>query len=365
MSEHAILPCSASDEWGNCGGWLALNAGLEVEETDEMRWGTECHEYSEKWLGGCLKADRRPPPTDDVEMLETARMYVEHCDSLMVLHSVFNPLIECKVDPGINPNVWGTGDFAFYSPNKKRVVVRDFKTGRKLVEPDSDQLKLYAMGVMEHYELQDTDVYVDLGVVQPRGYHKNGPIRSKIIPAIELRADRTRLMAKAEENISGVGKLQSGEHCLNCNARFRCPAAQEYSQSIATAPVINEPSAAELGVLITHIEKSIKFLEKMKSSYSGVLEGKINDNEQVPGWALVPTYARSEKWTKPLEEIKTLGSLFGKKLTKEELITPAQAVKLGIPREVINYYCTKNKTGVKLSRTDPSEIANIFKGDKK
>lgn len=365
MSEHAILPCSSGKEWGNCDGWLALNETLPPQpDTDASIWGTECHDLAEKWLSQCTRANRQPPPCDDKEMLETAELYVMHCMALMDETRCYTPLIEERVATGnrVSNHVWGTCDFALYS--KGTLYVRDLKTGKLLCHPDDEQLILYAIALLDHFQVDDQTAIVDLGIVQPRGFHRKGPIRTVRMPAYELRNHANRLAMRAARNLARDGQTQAGPHCYNCNARTRCPAAIATAQALpylVAEAVPAELQPAEAGLILKQTRRAIKFLEQMEKAYAGEVEGLVLAGTVVPGWGMANTYTRSKEWTVTDEQVLMLGEIYDVEVSKTELKTPTQVQKAGIPEDILNGYCTRRKTGVKLTESDDTEIANIFK----
>lgn len=370
MSEHAALPPSSAKEWGNCDGWLVLNESTpEPPETDAAHWGTECHAIAASRLESARTGGLGQPACTDSEMDECAQLYVDHCYGLMRAASVYGGDrlgIEAKVQTRI-PGVWGTVDFYVYDEAGRVLYIRDLKTGRLLIDPDDDQLVLYADGVIELLGLSDLDISVDLGVVQPRGFHPAGSIRTMRGAATDLRGRLNQLTDRAEANQSRKGEAQAGPHCYQCKARTRCPAAIESGQSLLYAVSEAVPAdlqPAEVGLLLRDTRRAIKFLGQMEKAYSGQAEGLIKAGQRVPGWALQTQMARSKDWTVDDEQVLLLGQLYGADFSKPGLITPSQAEKKGIPADVISGYCTRRQIGVKLSESNDDDLANIFRNIK-
>lgn len=369
MTDHAILPPSSASEWGNCDAWLRLNeAAPEPPETDEARWGTECHALAQLMLEAHKRRAEPPPRREyDPEMYETAKLYADHCGRLMAEHHIFGGKslgIEARVHmKRVHPGaVWGTSDFYLYDYKGHVLYVRDLKSGHLLCEPDDEQLMLYAAGAIEALGLNELTVTVDLGIVQPRGFHRDGPIRTVRMPASDMRARLNQLAQRAEANLARDGKATAGEHCYNCNARTRCPAALALGPQLlqlSTEGVPTEPSASEVGLLLTWTQRAIKYLRQMEKAYEGELEGHLRAGRIVPGWAIESAEGR-EYWTADREQVLAVGALFNVTVDKPELITPAQARKAGIPSEIINLYCTRRNNGTKLVEQTDKSAAVIF-----
>jgi hypothetical protein len=96
---------------------------------------------------------------------------------------------------------------------------------------------------------------------------------------------------------------------------------------------VNELNEAELGFELQLLNEAIIRLKARIEGLSDDINYRIHDGKQVPGFSLVAVVGR-EAWTKPVDEIIVIGSLFGIDLSKPGVKTPAQARKLGIPDEV-------------------------------
>lgn len=361
MTEHAMLPPSAGKEWTNCHGWLPLNALSPPEEqTPEAEWGDQAHAMAAPAIMDAARTGQfKLPDCDDNEMSETVRFYVNHCLNLMRSTSCFTPLVEHRVDTGhsLHAEVWGTCDFILYDPVNKVLYIRDFKTGRILIEADDPQLIIYAIGAIQTLELDDQEITVNLGVVQPRGYHHEGSVRTRKFKGYELRGLANQYHAAAEANLRG-GKLKTGTHCYQCSARLNCPAHIEAAQmlpEIIKLPIVGQPSSIAKGLLLKQTKRAIKYLEQLEK----ILETHVEaDIKNVPGWNLEPAYARSKDWLVSEDQIVALGTLLGKDFQKKSVVTPAQAIALGAPEDIVKSYSTRRKVGVKLVET--KDVSYLF-----
>src|SRR5205085_9695018 len=97
-------------------------------------------------------------------------------------------LIEISILHDLN---WGTPDAWVYSPRSLTLDVFDFKFGHGFVsEFENWQLIGYAAGFLESLGIDghaDQALRVNLHVVQPRAYHRAGPVRTWSVLASDLR----------------------------------------------------------------------------------------------------------------------------------------------------------------------------------
>src|SRR5690606_938184 len=92
--------------------------------------------------------------------------------------------------PSIHPLFYGTSDFCFLDADARTLHVWDYKHGAGIVVEveDSPQLKYYACGMLEDLGLWDDIDRVVLHIVQPRGWHSDGPHRIWSISTDDLDA---------------------------------------------------------------------------------------------------------------------------------------------------------------------------------
>jgi hypothetical protein len=101
-------------------------------------------------------------------------------------------------------------------------------------------------------------------------------------------------------------------------------------------------------------------LKALKTGYEEQVKATIKGGTAVPGWCLQPTAGR-EKWQKSQVEVLAMGQLFGVDLKKDDVITPNQARKAGVPNEVLAVYSGR-ETGLELKPESTDKARMIFEG---
>lgn len=132
-------------------------------------------------------------------------------------------LCETRVDLGfVAPDMFGTVDAAIvnYLGNLK---VYDFKYGAGFVveAKDNPQLIYYALGLAYKYDFLFEEV--TLSIIQPRGFHKAGPIREFTMSVHALRLWEERFRRGVEAAMKPRAKMVSGYWCKFCPAKNICP----------------------------------------------------------------------------------------------------------------------------------------------
>ena len=140
----------------------------------------------------------------------------------------------------IHEQLFGTLDLRIWLPNRRVLIVVDYKYGFQDVDvgtPDDPnaQLAAYAIASIEALApaVRDTISEVWLAVYQPRVPLGDPAKLLKLPPAwIEVERNRLREEVKAVES---PGAPRPGDHCRYCPAKGVCPAVQNALQTALTA----------------------------------------------------------------------------------------------------------------------------------
>ena len=382
-----MLKCYASKAhiWGKNNGCTA-NPSMEMlipsmEPNEDAQEGIAAHDLAYKinhdlLNGGAPSPDRskfvgKLSPngigiTD--EMLDAVEVFTGDVYDHMVKSGIFNGDyigFEETLDIGITGVPPGKCDAFLYDYRNRELIVWDYKHGRNPVDAfEFSQGILYVKALLEKFNvngIEDRQTTVVIKVIQPRCYKKKSAIDEWRVKASDLRSYFNILEAKAEEAQRNP-KVKTGPHCGSCNARHTCEAALKcglnlYEMSFQSMPlnISNEALALQYEI----IERALEQLKDIQTAYKEQIEYKLKRGESLPNYKLEPTFSRL-KWVKSYDEVKYLGDLLKIDLTKKELITPSQAVKLGIDAEVIKHYSERVQTGVKLNKINTQTAKRIF-----
>lgn len=247
MGEHAKLSPSASSRWMMC----AVAPRREAESPDtsspSAEWGVAAHSVLERAL---VSGERATPQTandiyypleekvkkveDLAEMVATVNACFEYVMSQKQACSPCDLRTESKVNPGAMVNTrdcWGTADSILVSHDTLEII--DFKSGAGIQrEPWDSQLRLYALGALAEYGGKEAPfTVIKCTIVQPRGYHPKGPIRSfdyTISDLLDWCVDEFA-PAVVRTNDPNAVATPSEEGCRFCKAKSTCSELSTWS----------------------------------------------------------------------------------------------------------------------------------------
>lgn len=360
MPHSKLAPSSASRRVA-CPGSRALEARYpEKIESDKAREGTAAHWVAQQYLL-CNYALPSTTPQGELitdEMLDGAHVY-EHEIKWNNRETEVNLHIEEKTDISIvHPDCWGTPDCWFIVDGHLHLF--DYKFGHGFVEVfENWQLLEYAAGVVSTQPLVTT---ITLTIVQPRCYTKEGPVRSWTLSAAQLQ-EYTRRLQIAEALASEPNAVcNPSPECKNCKGRQACTALQNTAANVADLSTENQSydlSPLQTGLELKYLRVALSMITARATALEEQARSMITRGEAVPGFRLEPGQGR-ECWTKNKEEVLALGEIMDLNLAKpQDVITPAQARKLGLPEDIVSFYSKRTAGGLKLVEND--NAAKVFR----
>lgn len=334
---HSPLGASSYYRWKACPGSIRQSKGIESQASAYAEQGTRAHEAAALMLSG------RKPDTDfDPEDLTAIETYVDFVKSLINSGSAQEiwSKIEHRFDlTKLYPQLYGTADAVIYNYQLQKLVVIDYKHGAgipvEVVDPQTkqpnSQLMYYGLGAM--YELNLPCRSVELVIVQPRCFHKDGPIRKWTTSPETLLDFAGELITDAELTKCADAPLKVGEWCRFCPAAaVNCPAVRE--KSLATARQVFSPTSPYSGEALS---EALHMLPTMEAWIKGVREFAYHEAQHgrcPPGWKIVAKRA-TRKWKQDwtAERIAQEVGLKPPEVYDTKIKSPAQIEKL-IPKSL-------------------------------
>jgi hypothetical protein len=211
MSDHSVYAPSSAGIWLNCPASAQLSELYKEEDSEASSLGTIAHGV----LEDCVTFGTEPqhPDTEIVEGIELALAFVN--DTLLRYPGGVTLYVEKRLTIP-NTDVWGTADLVAVSPDV--IHIADYKHGWVPVDVvrNSQMLTYLAAAIAE---FGPRSRYL-LSVIQPRYYHKDGPIRTYDVPAVDLMEYAIQL----DWSLANPGVFRPGKHCKYCKARGACKA---------------------------------------------------------------------------------------------------------------------------------------------
>ena len=378
--EHSTIPPSSAARRVQCpGSNLMESLHPETEESDDAREGTASHELAALMVESASRA-RTAWPDEAVgqaasngviwtqESYDAAEMYAEAIREVMLATSTFTPHVEDRVEVSrIHPELWGTTDCWLFDKNSGTLYDWDYKYGHRPVEIfENWQMIEYVTGILDKLEidgLADQHTRVVMTIVQPRAYHRDGPIRSWSVLASDLRGYVNRLIDVEAEALGPDPGTRAGAECRDCTARHACDTLHAACGSVLEfvgkpIPVSLEPDA--VGTLLVMYRRAADILKAGLSGLEAHAEGLIASGGTVPGFAMEQGYGR-QKWTEDNDSIIQMCDLLSVDIRKPaEPVTPKQALKLGVDESVITEYSITPRTDAKLVPATQTIASAVF-----
>ncbi|MGE0278302.1 MAG: DUF2800 domain-containing protein [Nitrospiraceae bacterium] len=351
--KHARLSASGSHRWMHCTGSVRATAGMESKSSKYAIEGTAAHELA----AACLTENRSANAQASIwnyattvydekdvghvipvtqEMIDAVQMYVDYVRERAVGGEL---RVETEFDlaPLKPPEpMFGTADAMIWFPDKLFLEVADLKYGQGVTveAEDNSQLMMYALGAV--VALGKRPERIRVTIVQPRGHHDEGPIRSYEFTWAELVEFKNKLFGKAKETQDPNAPLTPGPWCKFCPALPTCSA--HHKLAVATAqeefsvlsdegalPPPDQISPEQRRFVLENAQVVIDWLQSVQAdALARVLRG-----EEVEGFKVVE--GRSNRKWKDEERVEMYLTRKGLKVDERrtsKLISPAQAEKI-------------------------------------
>lgn len=352
--EHALLPPSSAGRVIQCPASLFMCSQYpEAEDNPKALEGTQAHEVNLALFTG------KPVPSFATEeMLDGADLW---CEAL----NPYRDGMKCEERVNcfeIHPDNWGTPDAWHYDESTATLRVWDYKFGHRHVEIyENWQLLNYAAGIWTSggYNISN----FELTIVQPRSYHSDGPVRSWTVNRADMEVYVVKLQKAWAAALLPEPATRTGKNCRDCSARHACPTLQEAALIAVDMSGHNIPfdlTDNAIGRELHLLKSAQEVLEYRIDGLENEVLARIKQGKPIRGWMTKQGEGR-EKWAKPIDEVIALGEMMGVDIKKPTALTPKQAIKAGLPAELVRTY-TEVPTGeIKLIADDNNVARSAFR----
>ena len=245
----------------------------------------------------------------------------------------------------IHEECGGTPDA--YSVKDGVLRVWDYKFGHAFVDVfENWQLVEYAVGIYNSTTEYVSEV--ELTVVQPRCYRAGGLVRNWRVPIAKLDEYGLRLSDAEAASMEPNAELRVGPECTNCSARHVCPALRKAGNAGSDYATESTPEPLDDGWLGRELATLTDMRELMSARISG-LTAEALARGGAPGWIIERGVGR-KRWARPISEVVAMGEMMGIPVAKPGAITPTQAIKAGLPAELVNTFSETPAGEIKLVR---------------
>lgn len=362
---HMRPSCAAV--WSICSGSVDMRAkhpdAPDEADSEVTEDGTACHWLASEMWEGRTPAEGTLAPNGRVlteEMFDAVAIYhrvLRSWPNVVAVCEQYVPITRIHAGFGGTPDAWA------YNPDTRTLYIADLKFGFRFVEVwENLQLICYACGLLDLLQLSWADTTLEFTIVQPRSFHREGPVRTWRTPASAI---EPFVVLLAEAAVQPTRYLPN-PGCYDCPGRHECVAYQNAALRACEISYgggdTHELAPAALGKELALLKDAERKIAGRLSGLEVQAEHLLRDGKPVPGWRLQASFAR-ERWQEgAADALLTLAEKFygGVSITKPPaLITPNQARKV-LPESVVAMYAHKPSTGVKLTKADPLEARKAF-----
>lgn len=356
MAKHYLLSPSGSKRWMVCPASLRLPQ--ESSESSYAAEGTAAHSLAEAcWFCSLDAIDFIGREIDGFlvteEMAGAIAIYVDTIRDRARKLGASDDQVHLEVTL-VHPTMdffGGTIDCRIETDTHRCII--DLKYGAGItVEVDNPQLDCYvALADAQVSHWKPTEVVI----VQPRVKHEGGPVRSRQVTEKDL-ADFSLKLGEVVKNLKDFATheveaedVHPGEHCRWCPAKRWCPGLKA---------AVDLAAASEFDVAAIDAEDTAKWLALEKPVMMFFKAHKVwatqtlANGGSVPGWKLVSGREGNRAWAVEeddlIDQLAELG-ICKSQITEQKLISPAQAEKRGVPKDVIAPLVKRAKAGVALA----------------
>lgn len=347
-----------------------MNAKFPQDDSPESLEGTAAHWVGWEMLAGRYVSEGLTTPEGSIvtgEMLDGAELL---CDTISARmgHLAPNWHVEERVSiPSIDAECFGTPDVWAFDFSDMHLMIVDYKFGHRFVdEYFNEQGLLYTLGIIEKIRAQligsPEYLTVSFTIVQPRCYYQGQPVRTHTFRVSEIIEHERKLAVAALAARAPQPTATTNRACNDCPGRHSCSALQlaaysdaEYSND--RQPFDLTPAAAALELRM--LERSLERLEARVDGLRELTLANLKAGAQIAYYRIAEGKGRKQ-WNAPVNQVIAMGQMFGKNLAKTELITPAQAKKLGMDETMIDAFSFVPSGNLKLVAENSSDARRVF-----
>lgn len=309
---HARLSASGAKKWINCPGSIQLEENFEDKPSQFAEEGTNAHALGEAKIRLATKEYNRTKYHNSIRNLEITEDMEDYAESYKnYVIERYNSALQKTPDAILMleqrldfskyvPDGFGTGDAVIIAEGKLEIIDLKYGKGVEVSAVDNPQLRLYALGAYEAFDMLYGFDTVEMTIYQPRLDN----ISSESISVAEL-LEWGESVKKAAQlaNDDSVIECVAGKHCDTgfCKARPVCRAYAEERQKMAVYD-FKPPAMLTVAEIADIIEQSASLEKWAKLVCDYALEQAYKHGVEYPGYKVVEGRS-NRKYSKPDSEV--------------------------------------------------------------
>lgn len=345
-----------------CAGSLFFKDLPKQETNAAAEEGTAAGEYLR------LILEKKPMAThasNGVRFDSDMEFFVRPVADEIIARAASPILCEQRIDFSTRSGIMiqGSYDVSFLDA-QGNLYIDDLKYGWGLVEvKDNWQLTAYAIGEV----IRQGKVFpkIFLRIHQPRPHHEDGPTRWQELSYTDLLAKKEIIDARFDKIAAGDKTLETSKYCRYCPAAgAACPAiSKSFYRGIEVAHdfIQDNIDDKELSFQLDLVNRVNEVIKIKLDSLNALTVDRIKKGQIIPNYVTESSYGH-RKWKKEISP-EIVETLTGKKILKEEMLSPAQAEKIGISKVFVDKLSEQPFLGQKVKRKDTTELGNKIFGN--
>lgn len=314
---------------GTCAAWVAeMVINWHVANAQAMLG----HQHENGWVV-------------DEEMVRHVEWYVD-----VVFQNGRHPVAEVFMQHA--SGLAGTADTLHYDQDRNFLFIWDLKYGYGIVPTRNNWQLLCYLWLW----VASNNIYPDmvqLAICQPRPLHQDGPYRKWVLSRAEYEPLLGQISKRVTELISGQDvRAVPGDHCQDCALAVGCDAltqsVYQLMDRVVESRTYRDPDGQQLADELSVLGKFKTLFEARFSAVSAETEARISEGGFVPGYVLEKHFGK-KKFTVSNASIQMLTGIDP---TEKKTCTPAELIRRGADKEVVDGITTKPFIGAKLVKVD-------------
>lgn len=347
---HARLSASGSKRWLSCTPSVRLEDEFPKQTSTYAEEGTYAHALAEIMLRKKLELisakeykklanalQKQYEQYHNKELEDYVEAYTNTVLELYTEAKASTPdaiiALETRVDfSKWVPEGFGTGDVIIIADGILNVVDLKFGQGIRIDAEANPQLRLYALGAYEAFDMLYDIRQVRMTIIQPRLEHISS---SELVIEDLLEWAETYVKPRAELAFNGEGDFVPGEHCKFCKAKATCRARAKEQLDLMKYELQSPElfTDEELGELLTKVGKLVEWAKDI-SDY--MYEQATEKGKHYEGWKLVEGRS-TRRYTDTLAAAKALTTAgYDEALIYEKNLLTITAMEKALGKKVFN-----------------------------
>jgi hypothetical protein len=298
-SGHATLSPSSASRWLACTPSARLEERFPDTAGEFAKEGSLAHELGELLLNKLTGRIKKAEFTKALERIESDPLFNEDMREHATNYAVFvmeqfakaqqrTPDAVLQIETRLDftdyvPEGFGTGDAVIIADGTLEIIDLKYGKGVPVSSTDNNQMKLYALGALQEFDVMYDIDAVRMTIYQPRLDN----ISSWEMGVAPLRKwAKDELKPKAEIAFEGGGIFVAGSHCRFCRAKAQCKALAEQQLEIAKYEFADAAllTDAEVSDILTRADTFTNWIGAVAAF---ALQEAVDKGKHWPGYKLV------------------------------------------------------------------------------